>query len=488
MRHSLTLRAERMDELPYPDDSALAAMTDNDRRHGPLHDPSPAVVALEQELRDESLSQGGQVGGRIMNDSGSPTSPPRFTPIFPVQPFSHAESRTVRESIYGTNADIAATTSPSELTTISPELPQAPFRPPSPTKPAGSAADPLALRHDGATSPNPSSQHMGMDAAHSTSVPGSIQPPGPSHVYEQYTRNLAFGPPLGLSSDPLSRGYPYHGSQGPSPYHIYPQDVHNGPQYGRVVTQQGEVPVVDYYTPYGHHEPLPPYTERDNTGLGGSSSSSVGTNPAPAANVTPSISQPTASSAVVSAPALALAPESTPALGPNPVSEELGDRTIPTAQPIQESLPSPQTPSTTQASTAPQALAAVQTEQTGQTGPAVQAAQGETLTGAGGLGLATRNPEFDSLDDLRAPRPRASTRSFNTTHSNDQINDEKAAISEKETPFKRWMRKQWCFGVVPNWALVLSLCLLVIVGIVAGTVAGVLLSRHGKPPPKDGHP
>ncbi|KAK3402094.1 hypothetical protein B0T20DRAFT_130876 [Sordaria brevicollis] len=490
MRHSLTLRAERMDEFSDPDDSALASMTDNDRRHGPLHDPSPAVVALEQELRDESLSQGGQVRGRITNDSGLPASSPTFIPISPIQSLSQAESQTGRESTYGTNADVAATTSPSELTTVSPELPQAPLRPPSPTKPAGSAADPLALRHDGATSPNLSSQHVGMDAAQSDRVPGSIQPPGSSHVYEHYTRNLPFGPPIGLSSDSLSRGYPYPGPQDPSPYHIYPQDVHNGPQYGRVVTQQGEVPVVDYYTAYGHHEPLPPYTERDNTGLGGSSSSSVGTNPAPATNVTSSISQPTATSAVVATPALALAPESIPALGPSPVSEELGDRTIPTAQPTQESLPSPQTPSTTQASssTTPQAFAAVPTEQTGQIGPAVEAAQGETLTGAGGLGLATWNPEFDSLDDLRAPRPRASTRSFNTTNSNDQINDEKAVITEKETPFKRWMRKQWCFGVVPNWALVLSLCLLVIVGIVAGTVAGVLLSRHGRPPPRDGHP
>lgn len=489
MRHSLTLRAERMDELPDPEDSALASMTGDDRRHGPLHDPSPAVVALEQEFGDEGLKQECQDRARVTNHSRSPTqTPPAFVPISPVQPFSQAKSRSAQENIHGTNADMAATTSLSELNTISPEPPQASLRPPSPTKPAGSAADPLALRHDGATSPNLSCQHMGIDAAHSASAPGQIQPPGPSHVYEQYTRNLPFGPPLGLSSDPLSRGYAYHGPPDPSPYHIYSQDVHNGPQYRRVVTQQGEVPVVDYYGPYGHHEPLPPYTERENTGLGGSSSSSVGTNPVPAANVTPSISQPTASSAIASTPALALATESSPATGPEPVVEEPGHQTIPTAQPTQEPLPSPQIPSTTQLSTTPQALASLQAEQTEQLGPAAQAAQEEALTGAGGLGLATRNPEFDSLDDLRAPRPRASTRSFNTTHSNDQINDEKAAISEKETPFKRWMRKQWCFGVVPNWALVLSLCLLVIVGIVAGTVAGVLLSKHGKPPPKDGHP
>lgn len=482
MRHSLTLRAERMDELPDPEDSTLASVADDDMRHSPLYDPSPAVVALGQELRDEGLGQGGQVRARVTNDSSSPITPPTSTPILPVQPFSQAELRSAQGSPYGTNADMAATTPLSELTTFSPELPQAPLRPPSPTKRASSAADPLALRHDGATSPNLSSQHMDIDAAHSASIPGPLQPSGPSHVYEQYTRNLAFGPPLGLSSDPLARGYPYHGPSDPSPYHIYPQDVHNAPQYGRVVTQQGEVPVVDYYGPYGHHEPLPPYTERDNTGLGGSSSSSIDPTPAPVADSTPSIGQPTASTAVVSSSAPASAPESSPALGPAPAAEEPEGRTTPTAQPTQAPLPSTQTPPTTQV------LATAQIEQAEQTGSAAQEAQTEALTGAGGLGLATRNPEFDSLDDLRAPRPRASTRSFNTTHSNDQINKEKAAISEKETPFKRWMRKQWCFGVVPNWALVLSLCLLVIVGIVTGTVAGVLLSKHGKPPPKDGHP
>ncbi|EAA28318.2 hypothetical protein GE21DRAFT_9133 [Neurospora crassa] len=483
VRHSLTLRTERMDEFPHPEDPALASVADHDMRRSLPHDPSPAVVALGQELGDEGVGQGGRQS-RARITTTSPTS----TPILPGQPFSQAELRPASESSSEANAGMAATSPLSALTTFSPELPQAPFRPPSPTKPASSAADPLALRHDGATSPNLSSQHMGIDAAHSASVHGPIQPSGPSHVYEQYTRNLPFGPPLGLSSDPLPRTYPYHGPSDPSPYHIYPQDVHNAPQYGRVVTQQGEVPVVDYYGPYGHHEPLPPYTERDNTGLGGSSSNSVGPSPAPVADSAPSTGPPIAFTAVASSSAPASAPASSPALGPDPVEEVSEGRTIPTAQPTQAPLPSTQTLPITQASPTTQTAATAQTGQTEETGPAAQSGQAEVLTGAGGLGLATRNPEFDSLDDLRAPRPRVSTRSFNSTHSNDQIEREKAVLSEKETPFKRWMRKQWCFGVVPNWALVLSLCLLVIVGIVAGTVAGVLLSNHGKPPPKESHP
>ncbi|KAK3955076.1 hypothetical protein QBC32DRAFT_334586 [Pseudoneurospora amorphoporcata] len=488
MRHSLTLRAERMDELPDAQDSALAPVEDHDRRRSPFHDPSPAVVALGQQLRDEGLGQGGQVRARGTNDGWPPMPLPTSSPILPVQPCSQAELRPAQGSPYGTNVDVPATAPLSEPMALSPEQPQARLRPPSPTKPASSAADPLALRHDGATSRNQSSQDMGLDAAHSATVPGPTQPLGPSHVYEHYTRNLPFGPPPGLSSDPLSSGYPYHGPPDPSPYHIYPQDVHDTSQYGRIVTQQGEVPVVDYYNPYGHHEPLPPYTERDDTGLGGSSSSSVGPTPAPVAGTTPSIGQPTTSSTVVSCPALVSAPESTPALGPDPVVEEPEGRTTPTAQSTPAPLLSTQTPAITQVSPTTQATAAGQTEHTEQVGLEAQATQAEDLTGAGGLGLATRNPEFDSLDDLRGPRPRASTRSFNTTYSNDQINKEKAVTSENETAFKRWMRKQWCFGVVPNWALVLSLCLLVIVGIVAGTVAGVLLSKHGKPPPKDIYP
>ncbi|CCC13119.1 hypothetical protein SMACR_06337 [Sordaria macrospora] len=490
MRRSLTLRAERIDELRDPEDSALAPVADDDRRYSPYHDPSPAVVALGHELGDDGLGQGGQVRPGVTNDSRSPATPPS-TPILPVQPFSQAELRPDQGSPYGTNVDVPTTAPLPELMAALPEESQAPLRPPSPTKPASSVADPLALRHDGATSPNQSSQYINIDPPHSGAILAPSEPLGPSHVYEQYTRNLPFGPPPGLSSDPLTRGYPYHGPSDPSPYHIYPRDVHNTSPYGRVVTQQGEVPVVDYYSPYGHHEPLPPYTERDNTGLGGSSSSSVAPTPAPVADATHSIDPPPASSGVVSSPTPASAPESAPALDSGSVVEEPEGQTVPTAQSTQAPLASTQTLAITQLSPTAQVAATgqtEQTEQTEQTGLAAQAAQAEDITGAGGLGLATRNPEFDSLDDLRAPRPRTSTRSFNTTNSNDQINKEKAVISEKETPFKRWMRKQWCFGVVPNWALVLSLCLLVIVGIVAGTVVGVLLSRHGKPLPKGGYP
>lgn len=493
MRHSLTLRAERMDELTGPEDSALAPVEDDNRQYSPYHEPNPVVVALEQELRDEGLGQGGQVRVRETetDDSRSPMAPPTSTSIISVHPSSQEESRPAQGSPCQTNVDVPEMAPLPELVAMSPEQVHTPLRPPSPSKPTSSATDPLALRHDGATSPNQPSQHMGIDSPNSVTIPGPVQPSGPSHVYEQYTRNLPYGPPPGLSSDPLSRGYPYQGPSDPSPYHIYNQDVHNTSPYGRVVTQQGEVPVVDYYSPYGHHEPLPPYTERDNTGPGGSSSSSASPSPVSVAGTTPSIGQHPASSVVVASLASASALEPTPAVIPGPAAEEPIGGTVPIVQPtqpLQTPLPSTQTATTTQISPITHASATGRTDGAEHTGPAAEAAPTEDLTGAGGLGLATRNPEFDSLDDLRTPRPRASTRSFNTTQSNDQISKEKAAIAETETPFKRWMRKQWCFGVVPNWALVLSLCLLVIVGIVAGTVAGVLLSRHGKRPPRDGPP
>jgi len=75
--------------------------------------------------------------------------------------------------------------------------------------------------------------------------------------------------------------------------------------------------------------------------------------------------------------------------------------------------------------------------------------------GAGGIGLATRDPEFASREDLNSPPSRLSQRSL-TSDSDHQINVAAFRASEKP-PEKKWkiiaQRKVW--GIVPVWVFVL---------------------------------
>ncbi len=78
------------------------------------------------------------------------------------------------------------------------------------------------------------------------------------------------------------------------------------------------------------------------------------------------------------------------------------------------------------------------------------------IAGAGGIGLATRDPEFASREDLNSPLSRQSHRSL-TSDSDHQINVAAfTAVSEKP-PDKKWKiiarRKVW--GIVPVWVFVL---------------------------------
>lgn len=112
------------------------------------------------------------------------------------------------------------------------------------------------------------------------------------------------------------------------------------------------------------------------------------------------------------------------------------------------------------------------------------------ISGAGGIGLATRNPEFESMDDLDSPRSRHSSRSFASEASHHEINAAAAAvaISEKTRPMKRWQlwgkRRLW--GIIPYWAICLTVVILVIMGVVLGSVVGTVLAKHRKTPSKDG--
>ncbi len=113
------------------------------------------------------------------------------------------------------------------------------------------------------------------------------------------------------------------------------------------------------------------------------------------------------------------------------------------------------------------------------------------LAGAGGIGLATRNPEFESREDLNSPS-RQSTRSMMSDSSNHEVNMAAATVSEKPalTGWRKAAREKVC-GVVPVWVLVLVGVLFILFGIILGSVLAILNSKHG--PPKhpyrpDGHP
>lgn len=115
------------------------------------------------------------------------------------------------------------------------------------------------------------------------------------------------------------------------------------------------------------------------------------------------------------------------------------------------------------------------------------------ISGAGGMGIAARNPEFDSVDDLTSPQTRQSSRSYVSTSdlSHHEINTAAAAIvSEKAKPVKRWQKagRRRLYGVIPYWAVLLALTGLLITGIVLGAVIGAYVVKRDKGPAGGGPP
>ncbi|KAI8158603.1 hypothetical protein KHU50_009092 [Colletotrichum sp. SAR 10_65] len=78
------------------------------------------------------------------------------------------------------------------------------------------------------------------------------------------------------------------------------------------------------------------------------------------------------------------------------------------------------------------------------------------IPGAGGLGLATRNPEFESREDLRLPSRMSSRTLTSDTASQHEINTAAEAYAEKATD-RKWQKraKKRMFGVIPYWAICL---------------------------------
>ncbi|KAG6037777.1 hypothetical protein E4U41_004732 [Claviceps citrina] len=107
------------------------------------------------------------------------------------------------------------------------------------------------------------------------------------------------------------------------------------------------------------------------------------------------------------------------------------------------------------------------------------------ISGAGGIGLATRNPEFSSTEDdlLNAPHRLGSIRSVPSVESYHQVNGAARDYAEKPAQGK-WHRraKKKLWGVVPYWMIFLLLSGIIILGIIMGTVIGTMVTGHRGPP------
>lgn len=324
-----------------------------------------------------------------------------------------------------------------------------PQRPSSISKPP-LARESFSLRHDGGMG----SLEDSVGASSSSSAAGPAQvvrpespyrgPSGPSFPYQMYNQDVRSARTASMSTTATAE-QSYQGPSGPThPYQLYPQNTipEDTPErttapaipvgfamtpdtYQRRIGPDGEE-IADMIGPDGHTEQLPPYTrypdeayQRKIAGIGG-----------------------------------------------------VGD--------IHE-----EASASSSSNLAGSASASTSTSSAAATSPAQASAQTmRAIPGAGGLGLATRNPEFASTEDLAgSPQSRHSMRSLQSEVSDHNINTAAMGVVNEKKPLKKWQilakRKLW--GVVPCWALTLTIIILVMLAVVLGAVLGVFFNRPKKP-------
>ncbi|EHK96852.1 hypothetical protein M7I_7393 [Glarea lozoyensis 74030] len=101
--------------------------------------------------------------------------------------------------------------------------------------------------------------------------------------------------------------------------------------------------------------------------------------------------------------------------------------------------------------------------------------------GAGGIGLATRNPEFASQEDLNSPQSRGSIMSDLSGH-NVNTAAANAAIGNEKPQLKSWQkaaRRKVC-GIIPVWVFGIIAISFIFFGIILGTVLSILKPKHSK--------
>ncbi|KAI0377029.1 hypothetical protein F5Y04DRAFT_192892 [Hypomontagnella monticulosa] len=306
-----------------------------------------------------------------------------------------------------------------------PTTPLPPLRPSSTTKPP-QRTDSFALQHDGSSNESDSGTSPSRVSGHSTGSPFVDPdepyegPSGPSHPYQMYPQNVRVARTASLattSTAPISERS-YNGPSGPAhPYGMYPQNTI--PEAGGMPSQtaQGEITVGFPGTTDNYQRRIGPDGE-DVADL----------------------------------------------IGPDGHTEQLPPYTrYPEETYHRKAL-------------------GMETPQPAPVQPLL------AIPGAGGIGVATRNPEFAStedLGDLNSPQSRQSLRSFTSDGSRNELNPvsrTESEIKDEKNSLKEWQvtAKRRVWGIVPCWAILLASIVLVLMGVILGSVIGTLVNPHGK--------
>ncbi|KAI0878713.1 hypothetical protein GGS24DRAFT_372447 [Hypoxylon argillaceum] len=289
--------------------------------------------------------------------------------------------------------------------------------------------------------------------------PSSVSKPPPVHdsiPFPSYNNPLERAPvrssSVSTDSTLMPAETPYEGPSGPShPYQMYPQDVRLARTASLATTSTAPISERSYNGPRRPAHPYGTYSQNVSTGEDGSSDRSAqrdipvgfpGTGGEYQRRIGPD------------------GEEAADLIGPDGHTEQLPPYTrYPVEAYAQKALG---------ISVAQPALTPA---------PAQQIPE---IPGAGGIGLATRNPEFSSTEDLNrlsSPESRRSIRSFTSEASHHSINTAAHAVTnEKDMP--NWKkaagRKVW--GIIPCWAVALGVLVLVLLGVVVGTVIGTVIA------------
>ncbi|KFY40451.1 hypothetical protein V494_03493, partial [Pseudogymnoascus sp. VKM F-4513 (FW-928)] len=316
----------------------------------------------------------------------------------------------------------------------------APPRPPSISKPR--MVDNFALRHDGA----PESSSLGPPAERSESTPLSR------------TTSTSTDAPIIVPDGP------YQGPTRPShPYRMYPQTGRPA-RTGSVATTSSFPASEQSYS--GPNGPTHPYGMYPQNTVPESEADDV----APAANI----------------------PVGFPGLAGNQYQRRLGPDGEEAADIIGPDGHTEQLPPYTKYPDEVFARKIMPTASgSGPSGPLT------TTSGAGGIGLATRNPEFSSENLAISPIEPTSPRSTLSVRSGEPVRNGDApgvGEAESEKPAeKKWktMAKQKVCGFLPVWALCLIVLCIIVIALLVGNVLGVMVTKrrdsnddkHNGPPP-----
>ncbi|KAI0441867.1 hypothetical protein F4803DRAFT_521482 [Xylaria telfairii] len=301
--------------------------------------------------------------------------------------------------------------------------------------------------------------------------PSSVSKPPPVHesfslLYNRLERSPARSSGASTDSPIMSAETPYEGPSGPShPYQMYPQDVRAARTASLATTSTAPISERSYNGPARPTHPYGIYPQ----------------------NVAPEISESgtPSSQTEINVGFPGTSGDYQRRLGPD--GEEAADMIGPDGH--TEQLP-PYTRYPVEAY-AQKALGISVTQPALGSSPTQQNLE---IPGAGGIGLATRDPEFSSTEDLNqlnSPQSRRSIRSFASEASHHSINTAAlAVVNEKREPNWKTAARRKVWGVVPCWAVVLGVIILVMLGVVVGTVIGTVYvshlnnkdSGHDKPP------